>query len=446
MKRLNDRAFHILQTEVRRCLDSDAIGQVQVELALRRLEKLRAQSGTPVTAAELKEAISDLIPNFNPKVFQQAAQANRPPSRFWFGLKLGTIAIALSTGGIWLVNRPIPWIRYSVMEVAPFLLTPSYMAMDHDYRNAIALVEQSDQLVNNATAFEDLNLGTQKVKAAQKHLNQLPAWFLGHYPGDYCRWARCSWRFTIDEFKSAREEVARMEAKLFQEKNAQTRFEQTEQALGEAIRIIRDGATGHTRTNAIADWRSAIDALNQLPSSTLAGRLAQSKLTATERDFREIVGFQADSDRNSRLIEVAEIIASAAKQKTKKEPMSLIQLEQVQHSWKNAIAKLKQIQLSDPDYVQAQSRIVDYEQSLNAIEERIQYEKDSIQAYETAERMTANLISAADPRRVDQAYVLGELRRIVVQLDKVKPNTTVYAKAGAMTVSAEKRMQSFLKH
>ncbi|MGG6268491.1 hypothetical protein ACQ4M3_25200 [Leptolyngbya sp. AN03gr2] len=441
MKRLNDRAFHILQTEVRRCLDSDAVGQVQIELALRRLERLLSQSGTPATEAELKEAIFDLLPNFNPKVFHQAAKANRPPSFFWFGLKLGTIAIALSTGGIWLVNRPIPWIRYSVMEVAPFLLTPSYMAMDHNYRQAIALVEQSDQLVNNATAFEDLNLGTQKVKAAQKHLDQLPAWFLGHYPGEYCEWARCSWRFTIDEFKSAREDVARMEAKLFQEKNAQTRFEQTEQALGEAIRVIRDGATGQTRTSAIADWRSAIDSLNQLPSSTLAGRLAQNKLSATERDFREIVGFQADSDRNSRLIEVAEIIANAAKQNTKKAPMSLIQLEQVQDSWKNAIAKLKQIQLNDPDYVQSQNRIVEYEQSLNAIKERIQYEKDSIQAYETAERMTANLIERADPKNVDRTYVLGELRRIIAQLDKVKPNTTVYGKAEMMKVSAEKRMK-----
>ncbi|MBE9014504.1 hypothetical protein IQ250_30390, partial [Pseudanabaenaceae cyanobacterium LEGE 13415] len=381
--------------------------------------------------------ISDVLPNFNPKVFHQAAKANRPRSLFWFGLKVGTIAIAFSAGGIWLANRPIPWIRYSVMEVAPFLLTPSYMAMNHDYRQAIAFVEQSHQLVNNATAFEDLTLGTQKVKAAQKHLDQLPAWFLGHYPGDYCRWARCSWRFTIDEFKSAREEVARMEAKLFQEKNAQTRFEQTEQALGEAIRIIRDGATGQTRTSAIAEWRSAIDSLDQLPSSTLAGRLAQTKLAATERDFREMVGFQAESDRNSRLIEVAEIIASAAKQNTKKAPMTLIQLEQVQDRWKNAIAKLKQIQLNDPDYVQAQSRIVEYEQSLNAIEERMQHEKDSIQAYETAERMTANLISTADPKRVDRPYVLGELRRIIVQLDQVKPNTTVYAKAEAMRVSAE---------
>lgn len=290
MKRLNDRAFHLLQTEIRQCIGTNEIGQVQAELALRRLEKLRSQFGTPVTEAELRDAIVDLLPDFKPQILRKAARLNRPPSRFWMGLKFGTIALALGAGGIWLVNRPIPWIRYPVAENAPFLLTPSYMAMDYNYRKAIAFVEQSDQLVNNSTAFEDLELGTQKVKAAQKHLDELPAWFLGHYPGDYCRWARCSWRFTIDEFRSARQEIARMDAKLFQEKNAQTRFEQTEQSLAEAIRIIDDGASGIDRARALAQWRSAIDALNQLPKTTLAGRLAQNKMSALERDFRAIVG------------------------------------------------------------------------------------------------------------------------------------------------------------
>ncbi|MBD1825765.1 hypothetical protein H6F51_25170 [Cyanobacteria bacterium FACHB-DQ100] len=326
------------------------------------------------------------------------------------------------------------------MEAAPFLLTPSYMAMDHNYRRAIALVEQSDQFVNEATAFEDLDLGTQKVKAAQKHLDELPAWFLGHYPGSYCRWAKCYWRFTIDEFKSAREQVARLDAKLFQEKNAQTRFEQAEQSLGEAIRIIRDGATGENRNAAIADWRSAIDTLSQLPGSTLAGRLARNKLSAAERDFRAMVGTQTESDRNRRLIEVAQISANAAKQQTQDAPMSLIQLGQVQENWERAIAKLQQIQPTDPDYVEASRRMTHYQQSRNAIKERIQHEEDSVVAYKSAQRMTQSLISNADPNRVDRSYILGQLRAILDRLDQVKPNTTVYEKAAEMRASAEKRM------
>jgi hypothetical protein len=45
---------------------------------------------------------------------------------------------------------------------------------------------------------------------------------------------QCSWRFTLDEFQGARKEVARMDAKLFQEKNAQTQLNQADQLLGSA--------------------------------------------------------------------------------------------------------------------------------------------------------------------------------------------------------------------
>lgn len=294
MKRLNDRAFNLLRTEIRRCIGTNGIGQVQSELALRRLQRFCEQSGSPVTEAELKDAIVDLIPNFDAKVFRKAAKLNRPVSKVWMRLKFGTMTLALGAGGIWLVNRPIPWVRYPVANTTPFLLTPSYMAMDHDYRSALTFVEQADQLINNSTAFEDLAFGTHKVKAAQKHLDQLPAWFLGHYPGDYCSWATCSWRFTVDEFRSARQEVARMDAKLFQEKNAQTRFEQAEQRLAAAIQKIDRGVSGDDRAKVLAEWRSAIDILEQLPKTTLAGRLAQSKLTALERDFSAIVGAKSD--------------------------------------------------------------------------------------------------------------------------------------------------------
>lgn len=286
MQRLNDRAFNLLQTEIRSYKNSHAVGQVQIELVLRRLNKLHNQTGTPLNYDELKDAIVDLIPQFDDRILRKAAQLNRPPSAIWTWIKLGLVTIAISTGGIWLVNRPIPWIRYPVMQAAPFLLTPSYMAMDHDYRSAVALVEQADQLVNEATAFEDLVVGTQKVKAAQRHLDQLPAWFLGHYPGDYCRWAYCGWRFTVDEFRSAREAIARMDAKLFQEKNAQTRFEQAEQTASEAAQRVRNGAS-EERSNAIADWQASIDTLEQLPRETLAGRLAQTKLLAAKRDLKQ---------------------------------------------------------------------------------------------------------------------------------------------------------------
>ncbi len=94
--------------------------------------------------------------------------------------------------------------------------------MDYHYRQAIAKVEQADQLVNSATSPADLTLGEVKVIEAQKHLDNLPVWFLGYWP-QYTFWF--GWQFTLDEFKSARANVGRMVAKVFQEKNAQTQRE-----------------------------------------------------------------------------------------------------------------------------------------------------------------------------------------------------------------------------
>jgi hypothetical protein len=85
--------------------------------------------------------------------------------------------------------------------------------MDHHYRGAVAQVEQVDQLINHATSPADVELGEVKVKQAQQHLDALPVWFLGYWP-QYTFWF--GWQFTLDEFQSARANVARMEAKVFQ--------------------------------------------------------------------------------------------------------------------------------------------------------------------------------------------------------------------------------------
>lgn len=441
MKRLNDRAFDILQTEIRRCTSSDMTGQVQCELALRRLDKFRRQDGTPLTYAELREALSDLLPHFNDKMLRKAAQANRPPSLVWFWLKAGTLSVGMLAGGIWLVNRPIPWVRYPVSQAAPFLLTPSYMAMDHHYKSAIALVQQADQLVNQATAFEDLDLGVKRAKAAQKHLDQLPAWYFGHFPSDYCGWARCGWRFTYDEFRAARESVARMDARLFQEKNAQTRFEQASEALTEAIHLVRSTPSESERTRAIAEWRAAMDALRQLPSNLLAGRLANGKLAAAERAFQQVVGYAVEGQRTGRLIEVAHSFAVAAQKQTTAQPLSVSELEQIRDLWRDAIAHLNKIQDQDPDFVEAKRRSIGYRKELSKIEDRILKEQASLRAFNQAKRLTDQLLMAGNPNWVDREYVVGKLEAIAAELQDVQPGTTVYAEAQQLRASAEKRLK-----
>ena len=61
MFRLNRKAYNLLVTEVQRLSDSDPALQVQRELVIKRLTRLRDQAGEPATEAELKDTV-DLFP------------------------------------------------------------------------------------------------------------------------------------------------------------------------------------------------------------------------------------------------------------------------------------------------------------------------------------------------------------------------------------------------
>lgn len=173
MTRLNDHAFEILRAEVQKYSGAEELLQVQQDIVLKRLEKLRSLQGSPASLEELRETVSDILPNFNEKIFKAAARANCP-SRALSKIKWVVGILVGSAGTLWVVNLPYPMIRWPVARTAPILLLPSYVSMDYHYRRAIARVEQADQLINQATSPADLTLGEVKVKEAQQCLDALP--------------------------------------------------------------------------------------------------------------------------------------------------------------------------------------------------------------------------------------------------------------------------------
>jgi hypothetical protein len=349
MRRLNNRAFDILLNELDNCSTNDSLSQAEKKIVLKRLELLRKQDGSPASFEELREAVIDLFPHFKEKVLKQAAKANQPPGLF-SKLKWAAIFLAGSAGVVWVANLPYPMIRWPVARTAPILLLPSYMSMDYHYRQAIAQVEQADQLVNHATGSADFELGGKKVKEAQKHLDALPVWFLGYWP-KYTFWF--GWQFTLDEFKVARANVGRMEAQLFQEKNAQARLTQAEQALNTAKQEYQKAQTTAEKQQASASWQTALDQLEQIPSETLAGEEATTKLKAYERDFAKVGG--------STLIAAAREFAIQA-EKAGENPT--LEWEQVEALWQEAINRLKQVSLQDPGYSEAQKLLAEYQAKL----------------------------------------------------------------------------------
>jgi hypothetical protein len=449
MFRLNEPAWKILGAEVERCTGNDNIsGSVQRDIALKRLEKLRVQNGSSASFEELQEILSDILPNFPPEVLKKAAKINRPAQAF--GKISLTIAIAATglvglAGLIWLVNLPYPMIRRPVAKVAPILLLPSYISMDRNYREAIVKVQQADQLVNQATSVADFELGQVKVKEAQENLDALPVWFLGYEPQFYCMYFSCSWRFTFDEFQAARASIGRMESKIFQEKNALDRLTQLEINLAKAKEDYQQSTTLLQQQSALDLWQNSMDELAQLPSATLAGKTAETKLNAYQRDFQQISGLLVGSGQTNVAIAAAKEFALKATQTCENPPHPVIKWEQCASLWQETIGKLQSFTPDDVGYLETQKLLATYKVNLGDVQSRKQTEAEATIALEGAQNKIEQFL-ASTPTQVSQGdlnRIISQLQGIINQLEKVQSGTTVYAKARELLDSAKQKMNQF---
>lgn len=439
MLRLNQKAFKILATEITKAAAKDTIaGEVARKIAFQRLNKLRHKKGTPVTETELKELFKDILPEFSDRIIQKAVRVNRPPSKLWLLPKAG-IGIIFFAGVIWLVNLPYPMIRRPVARKAPILLLPSYLSMDRHYRQAIALVEQADQLVNNATSLADLQLGAEKVAQAQQHLDKLPVWFIGYEPQIYRTFFNIGGLFTFDEFKAARAKIGRMEAKVFQETNAMQQLKLAETTIERAKQDYQQAPDELSKTEAIVKWQNGIDELAHLPLDTEAGKMAKTKLNTYRRDFQAVSGLIAGNNRTNTLISVARTFADRAIDRCKNPPHSERRWQQCANLWQEAISRLNRVPLEDPGYLEAQSLLANYQTDLGEVEIRQQTEANSLKAFEFAYSQIVDLPKQVDDYNRDR--VIRQIQQIIIQLEKVSSGTTVYEQALDLLASAEQKLQ-----
>ncbi|MEA5553811.1 hypothetical protein VB713_23005 [Anabaena cylindrica UHCC 0172] len=413
-------------------------------------------------------------------------------------IKFAAILIAGSAGVLWLVNLPYPMIRKPVAQVAPLLLLPSFMSMDHHYRGAIDSLEQADQLISRATSSADIELGGEKVKAAKKHLEYLPVWFLGYYPQRYCSLFSCSWQFTLDEFEQARQRVARLDAVVFQDKNALIPLNDARKALSDAKQQYEQATNTKDREKAIASWQTAMDQLEEISRQTLAGKTAQTQLIAYKRDFQNarvgnfiaaaqefdleaqkiqstksqtaselwlqainrleqvpndnpryldaqklIAAYQVKqkvvSDTSSgTYIEGAKQFALAAAKAAQNPPHSALEWQQIGNLWEKAINQLENIRVQEPSYVEAQRLLAQYQTNLGIIENRRQIENNSQEILNQTNSEIQKLI-ASPP--TDKNEMKSEIQGIITRLNTIKPGTTTYTEAQRLLTLANKKIQ-----
>ena len=442
MFRLNQKAFKILRDEVEKCAKEDSAGEVGKRIVMKRLEKLRHQFGKKVKEEDLRITVKDIFPEFSDQAIKKAAKAN---NRF---IPLGIVfpivgVVAAMGGGVWIVNLPYPMIRRPIAKHAPMLLLPSYMSMDYNYRKAIANTEQADQLVNNATSLRDFELGEEKVKIAQKNLDALPVWFLGYEPQRYCRFFSCSWKFTLDEFERARTRVGRMEATIFQQKNALIKLETLTDTLEQAKQGYQNATTATERQAKLSAWQGAIDELQVLPRQTLAAEIAQTKLNAYQRDYREVSTIVAGTNRSNTLISAGREFAMQAAQLSQNPPHPAATWKECEKLWQLAIERLQSVSVNDPGYLDAQKSLASYQSNLAVIKIRRQSEIDSVQAFEQAQRQKQQFLASIpqDADAFNRNRGKSQLQGIVNQLKKVQSGTTVYEEAQILLEFAENKLK-----
>jgi hypothetical protein len=427
MFRLTAKAYSKLSDEVRRLTGDDPLMRAQREIVLKRLLVMRDRVGPLLTEAEIKELILDLLPGCNPAVIKQAASLNRPvgPARkIVAGTLIGAGAIGLGAGLIAFLNLPYPMIRWPVAKVMPIILLPSFMEMDHNYRQVVSLVEQSDQLVNQATSAADIKLGAQKVDSAQKSLDKLPVWFLGYYPQMYCQWMTCSWQFTKDEFLQARQKIGRMDAKIFQEDQAMTTFQSAEDWLTTA----KASYLKLKQPAAIGDWQRAIDQLEQLPQSTLAYRLANTKLEAYQRDFKSATSVALGQRQATTMLDIAKAYATTASAASQNPPHPSEVWERAAKQWELAIDRLEQVEPGNPGYGEAQILKATYQGSLGTVELRFKQEELSRQSLKIAEALYSELLSQQG-QSIPKGVLHSTSQKILDVLQDVRSGSTAEAKA-----------------
>ena len=445
MTRLNHRAFKILSKEIQNCAGKDKLSKIEQEIVIKELEKLQFQQGSPATLEELKKLVISTYPQFSEKSLYLAAQANLPMS-LWNKIKLAILLLVGSFVGllVLVIIFPVPQ-RLENNAAKPIqhkenkenkeanLQNPARLSIDENYRQAIALVEQADRLVNQATGPADINLAEEKLNQAKKHIDRLPVSSYSSKPYFTSKGNLRYHREKVyeDQFASIRSKVEQMQAQLFQEKQAQNSLNQAEQALNLAKDKYEQAPTSVEREATLSSWQRGLDQLKQIPSETLAGKTALAKLKVYERDFVQFSG-----------IEAAKQFGLEAAKLAQNPPHPAIKWRQIENQWQEAINRLYEVTEQDTGYIEAQKLLATYKTNLGTVQLRREAEEASVRALEQAKTQIESLLaeSSTNSNLVDRNRISSEIQSIINQLKNVKTGTTAEKEAQELVKSAQKKL------
>src|SRR4028118_400926 len=128
----------------------------------------------------------------------------------------------------------------------------------------------------------------------------------------------------------------------------------------------------------------------------------------------------------------------------KKPPHPAAQWEQIAELWQEGINRLKLISVDNPGYLDAQTKLAEYQKNLGITQIRLEAEKDSAKALQEAKSLLVNLQNDVNSQNPGKS--LSQLQQIINQLESVKPGTTVYPESQKWLQSARKKQQEWQKN
>lgn len=357
----------------------------------------------------------------------------------WIGVLLG-----IPVGILYVVNLPYPAIRQPVSKSAPLLLLPSNMAIDANFKKGQATVEEAKQLIEAPTSPADLDRGEIKLKDAKSALDAIPAWYVADW-ADYSRgyWGY-DWRFSPAGLQGARIKAGQLEAKVFQEKNAQMSLTDAEREVAIAKVQLQQAASPVDKKVAVQNWQAAIDRLNQIPPETMAGRKAQQLVNTSTRDLQASAGLAIGNEKVVSLLGGAEEFAKKAAESGRNPPHSSDRWNEIASMWQEAIRQLEKISSTDTlGYAEAQRRLAEYRTSLSEVKVRLKNEQDSVQALDRAnQKLTALWASLPkDAKDLNRNQAIASFMAINNDLEKIQSGTTVYLKAQEVKLQVQQQLK-----
>ena len=315
--------------------------------------------------------------------------------------------------------------------------------MDNNYREAIAHVEQADQLIHHVSSFDEIKLGEEKVKLAQENLDKLPVWFIGYEPKRYCQMFSCSWQFTIDEFEAARKTIGRMEAILFQKTNAFNTYQEADKKLQKAKPNYQQATKPEEKQTIVRSWQQSVDELQQLPPQTFAATLVSSKLNSYHRDFQSVTGTISGKQKTNTMITAAQSFSCSAKNLCENPPHSVDKWQECQQLWQKAIRRLETISQNEIGYLETQDLLAEYEKHLSLVQLNTKVEKQSVLALEIARKEIQGIQEqfANGVESNQRKLFINKMQRTIDQLKKVEKETTAYEEAQQLLEFAQTKMQ-----